>query len=151
MAEINSKEAALVAAGSKVNNASHGRKRTLVVNFPETYTALAVNDTVASKQFIPVGSRIIGCRVGNGTGAASSTMDVGVRQRDGTVVDADGIATVVAITTATTVPVEVGDGALIAAGIDSVTTVDLEVYCTMKGATNTANQDIRVEVDYIGA
>lgn len=153
MAEVNSKEAALIAAGSKIGVEHHGRVRTIVINTPATFTQLAIADTLASGQVIPKGSRIIAVRKNHGTGTASSTFDLGLRGVDAakTVIDADGLVAVSALTTATTTSLDCGNGALIAAGVDYVTTVDSEPYLTAQGAVLAANQDVRIEIDYLGA
>lgn len=150
MAEINSVQAALVAAGSKIKHCDHGKCEVIVMTTPATFSALSIGDTIASGQFIPKGSRILRVSKGNGTGTASSTFDLGLRKRDGTVVDADGLVSLNALTTATTVDVEVGNGALLAAGVDYVTTDDVEPYLTAQGAVLAANQDIRLVIRYIG-
>lgn len=150
MAEVNSAQAALIAAGSKIKHADHGKAEYLVMTTPATFSQLAINDTLASGQFIPKGSRILSVWKGNGTGTASSTCDIGLRKRDGTVVDADGLTVGADLATATTIDVSVGTGALVAAGVDYVTTDDVEVYLTAKGAVLAANQDVRITVEYIG-
>lgn len=152
MAEINSRQAARIAAGNKVLNADAGRLRTVVVQTPATFSQLAIDDTLAGGVFIPKGSRIVNARVSNGTGTASSTINVGLRKRaDNTVLSATAISSLIAITTATTTPTAAGNGAYIAGGVDQVLSDDAEVYVTAKGAVLAANQLLRIEVDYIGA
>lgn len=153
MAETNSAQAALVAAGSKIPNSDNGRVRTLVYTTPATFAQMAIADTLASGQVIPKGSRIIGCRISNGTGTAACTINVGLRQTDAakTVISATAIATATAITTATTVPTVASNGTHIAAGVDTVTAYDAEPYSTVAGAVLAANQDVRIEIDYVGA
>lgn len=154
MAEINSKEAALVAAGSKVAHSSRGKIETIVINTPAAFAALAINDVLAGgpAAVIPKGSRILNVRKGNGAGTAASTFDLGLRKTDAakTVISAAGLVSASALTAATTVPVDCGNGALIAAGIDYTTLDDAEVYLTATGAVLAANQDVRLEIDYIG-
>lgn len=150
MAEVNSAQSALIAAGNKLKHCDHGKAEYLVITTPATFAQLAINDTMASGQFIPKGSRILSVWKGNGTGTASSTFDLGLRKRDGTVIDADGLVSSGALATATTVDVSVGNGALLAAGVDYVTTDDAEVYLTATGAVLAANQDVRITVEYIG-
>lgn len=153
MAEVNSAQAARVAANGKILNSENGRMRTLVITTPATFAQLAIADTMATGQIIPKGSRISAVRKNHGTGTASSTFDLGLRRTDAakTVVDADGLVAVSALTTATTTSLDCGNGAYLAAGIDTVLAYDCEVYLTAQGAVLAANQDVRIEVDYIGA
>lgn len=150
MAEVNSAQAVEIAAGRKLKHCDKGEVRRIVITTPATFAELAINDTMASGQYIPKGSRILAVWKGHGTGTASSTFDLGLRKRDGTVIDADGLVAVSALTTATTVDVSCGTGALVAAGVDYVTTDDAEIYLTAKGAVLAANQDVRITVEYIG-
>lgn len=150
MAEVKSAQAALVAAGSKIKHCDHGDVRRLVFTTPATFAELAIADTLASGLYIPKGSRILAVWKGHGTGTASSTFDLGLRKRDGTVIDADGLVALSALTTATTIDVSCGTGALVAAGVDYVTADDAEVYLTAQGAVLAANQDVRITVEYIG-
>ena len=152
MAETNSRQAAKLALGQKLKNSEAGRLRTVVVQTPATFSALAIDDTLADGVFIPKGSRIVGCRINNGTGTASSTINVGLRKRsDGTVLSATAISSLIAITTAATTPVNGANGAYVAGGVDQEVSDDAEVYVTAKGAVLAANQLLRIEVDYIGA
>lgn len=150
MAEVNSYQAAEVAAGRKLKHCDKGEVRRLVMTTPATFAELAIDDTMASGQFIPKGSRILAVWKGHGTGTASSTADIGLRKRDGTVIDADGLSALTTLTTATTIDLSVGTGALLAAGKDYVLADDAEVYLTAKGAVLAANQDVRITVEYIG-
>lgn len=150
MAEVNSYQAAEIAAGRKIRHCDHGKAEYLVMTTPATFAELAIDDTLASGQFIPKGSRILSVWKGHGTGTASSTADIGLRKRDGTVIDADGLSALTTLTTATTVDLSVGTGALLAAGKDYVLADDAEVYLTAKGAVLAANQDVRITVEYIG-
>jgi len=152
MAEVSSKELVLTAAGNKIAHCSNGKVQTLVITTPLVFAQLAIADTMATGIIIPKGSRVIAVRKNHGTGTASSTFDLGLRQTDAakTVIDADGLVAVSALTTATTTSLDCGNGALIAAGIDSVTAYDAEVYLTAQGAVLAANQAVRIEVDYIG-
>lgn len=115
---------------------------------PAVYAAQAVNETF-DFGVIPKGSRILA----NGyiqcaAGAASSTLNVGLRSlATGTVIDADGIAKVVNLTTAGTKDANNGD--LFLTGNGYVTTEDVIVYGTFAGATNTANQVISVNLQYV--
>lgn len=152
MAETNSRQAARIALGQKVQNADAGRLRTIVIQTPATFAQLAIDDTLAGGQFIPAGSRIVNARVSNSAGTASSTFNLGLRKRkDGTVVDATAITSLQAITSATTTPVPCANGTKVSAGVDYVLADDCEVYLTAKGAVLAANQVVRIEVDYVGA
>ena len=151
MAETNSSQAAKIAAGNKLPPCDHGKLHTAVITTPATFAQLAIDDTLAGGVFIPAGSRIVNARISNGAGTASSTLNVGLRKRsDGTVLSATAISSLIAITSATTIPTAAGNGAYIAAGVDQVLAYDAEVYCTAKGAVLAANQDVRVEIDYVG-
>ena len=152
MAEINSRQAARIAAGSKVLNADAGRLRTVVVQTPATFAQLAINDTIAGGVFIPKGSRVVACRVSNSAGTASSTISIGLRKRaDSTVMSATAIGSAIPIASATTTSTNGANGAYVANGVDQVISDDAEVYITATGAVLAANQLVRVEVDYIGA
>jgi hypothetical protein len=152
MAEINSRQAAKIAAGTKLSNSEAGRLRTVVVQTPAVFSQMAINDTLAGGAFIPKGSRIAACRVNNGTGTASSTIQIGLRKRsDGTVLSATAIGSAIAIAAASTTPTNGANGAYVAGGVDQVLTDDAEVYLTATGAVLAANQLLRVEVDYIGS
>jgi len=151
MPEINSRQAARIALGQKLNAHENGRLRTLVFQTPAVFSAMAIDDTLASGQVIPAGSRIVGARVSNSAGTASSTINVGLRKKsDGTVLSATAITSLIAITSATTTSVNAGNGAYIAAGVDSTLADDAEPYLTAKGAVLAANQLVRIEIDYIG-
>lgn len=148
MAEINALQAANVAAGTKNRSVDDNRKRTLTINMPATWSA-SQNDTAATKQKLPAGCRVSAVRVSHGTGASSSTLSVGIRNfATGADADADALVNALAITTAAFV--EVHTGALLVTGQSGVMPdVDQEVYLTFGGANPTANQAIRVEIDYV--
>lgn len=151
MAEINSRQAAKIALGQKLMPSEAGKDRTVVFQTPATFTAMAINDTLASGLVIPAGARITGCRISNSAGTASSTVNVGLRKKsDGTVLSATAISSAVAITSATTADTNAGNGAYLAAGVDQVLTDDAEPYLTATGAVLAANQLVRVSIDYIG-
>lgn len=145
MAETSGFGKAENAAGRKLKPAYEGRMVGRFITTPATYSAQSVDDTMASGQFIPAGARVVGVKVGNGTGASSSTLNVGLRKRDGTVVDATALASLNAITTAKA-PTEVVSGTKLTAGQDYVLADDCEVYFTFKGATSSADQRISVLV-----
>ena len=152
MPEINSRQAVKTAANSMLANHEAGRRRTVVIQTPAAFSAMAINDTLAGGQFIPKGSRLCGCRISNSTGTAASTVNIGLRKRvGGAVIDATAIASAIAITTATTLPTNGLNGTKVAGGVDYVTADDAEVYVTALGAVLAANQLLLIEVDYIGA
>jgi len=148
MAEINSRQKTAIAAGSKVLNSVNGTPKCLVFTSPAT-AAWAQNDTFASGQRIPAGSRILSnCAMSCGALGASVTADLGLRNFvTGAEVDLDGIGSNVACATAGTYAMN--NGALVASGIDSVTTVDTEPVVTLEGANPTDDIQIRVEVWYL--
>ena len=148
MAEVNSAQAAKIAAGTKLSTNEQGRVKHVTITTPATFAELAIDDTMATGVFIPKGARILSAQKNHGTGTASSTLNVGLRERDGTVESATAICSVTAMTTATTTPVECGNGAYIAAGVDQVTQNECEVYLTAKGAVLAANQDVRITIQY---
>lgn len=150
MSEVNSAQAAKIAASTKLSTNEQGTVKALVITTPATFAQLEIGDTMATGQVIPKGSRIIGVTKQHGTGTASSTADIGLRKRDGTVVSATALCSVTALTTATTTEVECGNGAYLAAGVDQVLADDCEVYLTAKGAVLAANQDVRFVVRYVG-
>lgn len=148
MAEISSREATLIAAGDKIDHTVHGSPRCLVFHSPAT-AAWAQNDTFVSGQKIPAGSRILcASQVSHGAMAASVTVDVGLRNfHTQEVVDADGIAADVAVAAAGRTAIN--NGVLVAAGVDSRTTVDTEPYVTIEGANPTDDIQMRFEIWYL--
>ncbi|HWU35461.1 MAG TPA: hypothetical protein VN023_09535 [Methylovorus sp.] len=115
---------------------------------PAAYAAQAVGQTV-DFGVIPAGSRILPTgKLSAAAGAASSTLDIGLKNAsDGTVIDADGLAVGVNLTAAGVK--DVNGGALVGAGVGYVTPVDVIVYGTFAGATNTANQQFCLNLEYI--
>lgn len=148
MAEINSVQKTAMAAGTKVLPSVQGKRRVLVFTTPAT-AAWAQNDTFASGLILPKGSRILAdSYVSNGAFGASVTADFGLRKvSDGTEIDLDGIAAGVDIAAAGRTILN--GGALVAAGVDSVTTADAEVVVTLKSANPTDNAQMRVEISYV--
>lgn len=149
MAEINGRGATEVAAGRKVLFDSQAQTSVAVCEMPTTWSA-SNGDTVATGIFLKKGSRLLGNVVASfGTGTASSTLSVGIRNRTTlTAVAAGGIVNGLAITTAATAAVNTGT--LLITGQRYVLVEDCEIYFTFGGANPTANQAIRVEVPYIG-
>jgi hypothetical protein len=148
MAEVDSAQSTKIAAGTKLSTNEQGVVKQVTITTPATFAQLAIDDTMATGIFIPKGARILSAHKNHGTGTASSTMNVGLRARDGTVLDATAICSVTALTTATTTPVECGNGTYIAAGVDTTVSEDAEVYITAKGAVLAANQDVRLTIFY---
>ncbi|HEY0878989.1 MAG TPA: hypothetical protein VGE10_11120 [Zeimonas sp.] len=147
MAEVNSYQAAELAAGRKLAPATHNRLRTAYFRTPTTH-AIANGDTMGSGLTLPAGARIVRVRESHGAGAASSTVDVGVRNPTTKVaIVADAIVKALALTSAgVSDPVT---GTKILGGADYVLPSDAELYATFGGATPTANQQVAFWVDYI--
>jgi len=148
MPEFNSRQAALIAAGSKTLSNAIGKKRVLVMTSPAT-AAWAQNDTFASGVLLPKGTRFTcGSFASHAAMGAGVTLDVGLRNfRTKTVIDADGIAAAVAVATAGRT--ELNNGVLVANGAEYVALEDVEVYATLTGADPTDNAQIRLEIEYI--
>lgn len=115
---------------------------TFVFQTPTTYAAQAINE-IFRMGIIPAGSRILPFgRLECGAGAASSTLNIGLRTlAAGTVVSATQIASGVNLTTA---GVKALDNGAAFSGAGYICPEDMEVYGTFTGATNTANQQITV-------
>src|SRR4051812_43117029 len=150
MAELNTATRTKVAqtAGVKAPAASHNRVRVAVIETPAAWTA-ANGDTAGTSLVLLQGSRLL-CPVtlSNGTGAASSTVSVGIRDNLTKVaIDATAVLAATAITTAATA--QVNTGTKLTAGQFYVMPQDVELYLTFGGAAPTANQAIRVEVSYV--
>lgn len=148
MAEVNSAQSAKIAAGTKLSTNEQGVIKHVTITTPATFPQLAIDDTMATGIIIPKGARILSAQKNHGTGTVASTANVGLRKRDGTVVDATAICSLTELATATTIPVECGNGTYIAAGVDKVLADDCEVYLTAKGAALAANQDVRLTIKY---
>lgn len=150
MAEVNSVQAQKVADRKKLLPAeSHGRQRVLVATLAATHAAYAVNDTILLGT-VPVNSRFLTGAVLSvgGSGTASSTVDVGIRNaKTKEVIDADGVTAGADISAAGKIVADTG--ALVAAAADYITPVDVEVYATVLGAALAANQQIRFEIPYV--
>jgi hypothetical protein len=149
MPEFNSRQAAKIAAGTKLGaGESGGTIRSVVLTSPAV-AAWAQNDTMASGVPIPIGSRFLSMSyVSNEALGSSVALDVGIRNFETKVaIDADGIGAAVAVATAGRSLLN--NGALVAAGIESLTTVVSEVYATLINANPTDNAQWRVEVFYL--
>jgi hypothetical protein len=149
MAEIVSKQAAYVAAGTKKQRPvmGGGEKKCIVITSPDT-AAWAQNDTIASPVLIPKGSRFL-CDtfVSHADMGTSITLDIGLRAATtaATVIDADGICAALDVASAAA-RAAANNGALVKDGVEYVTTQDSYVYATLGGGTPTANAQIRIEV-----
>lgn len=149
MAEINSRQAAYLAAG-RLRSPAYigGKKRVLIVQTPATHT-LAQNDTIASGIRIPKGTRFLADSfVSNAAMGAGVTLSVGLRNwKTKEVVSATQIASAVAVASAGRSALNNGAG--VVDGVEYVTTVDTEVYLTIGGAAPTANAQLRAEISYL--
>jgi hypothetical protein len=148
MAEIQSKQAAVVAAGTKnlAPKMGLGKKVVYVITSPDTVT-WAQGDTIASPHKLPKGSRILSDSYINCADMGTSiTCDVGLRKAsDGTAIDADGIAAAIDVATAATRAIA-NNGALVKDGVEYITTEDSYIYATLNGGTPGANAQIKIEV-----
>lgn len=146
MAAIVSKQAAKIAARTKLTGADFGKKVCIVFTSPDTVT-WADGDTLASGIKLPIGTRIlcdnfISC-ADMGTSIVAA---LGLRNfATGVAVDADGIAAAVDVAAAA-VRAIANNGDLVKDGVEYVTTVETELYATLSGGTPTANAQIRFEV-----
>lgn len=153
MAEVTSRQVTTLAGSStgpgKVRPSDfYGRKRVVIIETPATYTAPAVSDTIGSGFRLPPGARLLSSSVVNvlGAGAASSTLSVGLRDFTTKVAtDATAVASAVSLTAAGR-PVA-NNGTSLTNG--TLTAANQELYATFTGATGTANQQIRVEVEIV--
>lgn len=150
MAEIKSRQAAVMGTTAKILAASVGGKvRKAIISSPAT-VAWANGDTLASGVRVPKGARFtLGSQAVHAAMGTSVKLDVGVRNFDTKeVVDADGIAAAVDVAAAGAGTV-LANGALLAAGSEYIADQDLELYATLSGGTPTANAQIRIEVEYV--
>jgi hypothetical protein len=152
MPEFNSRAAALIAAGSKALNTTHGKKRTAVIVSPAV-AAWAANDTLAGGILIPKGSRFCASNfVSSAAMGAGVLLSVGIRNfyTKGAIPSGGGGSGIAAAVDVAAAGVKaLTPGTLVATGVDYVTTEDAEIYATLGGAAATANAQIRIEVDYI--
>lgn len=149
MAETNTTQGAKILARTKLlPHESFGRQRGLNSKMPTTYAQLAINDTIFIGR-LPAGSRILADSwVSCGTGTASCTLDIGLRETaTGTVLSATGIAT--GVDAAASGVKQANNGAYVTAGAEYVTLVEVDVYATVKGAVLAANQALKFEIAYV--
>lgn len=135
-------------ANRKAHPTELNRQRTAIIDSAATYTA-ANGDTFATHLVLPAGSRLKApVTVSCGTGTASATISIGIRDALTKVaVDATAIVNAVAVTTAATS--QVNTGTKLITGQYYVLPQDCEIYGTFGGATPTANQAFRFEIDWI--
>lgn len=150
MAEIVSRSAALIAAGTKVlPSALGGKKRCVVITSPAA-AAWADGDTVGAGFALPAGVRFT-CNsfFSHADMGTAVVAQLGIRDFATQVaIDADGIGASLDVSAAAARTIA-NNGALVAAGVESVTTVPCEVYFSLTGAAATANAQIRAEVEYL--
>lgn len=150
MTEQVSRQAALVAAGSKMAPGySGGKVRVAFIDSPATVT-WANGDTLASPEVIPAGSRILlHSYISCADMGTSITADLGLRNaKTGAEVDLNGIASAVDVATAATRAI-CNNGALVVDGAVYITTVDTVPVLTLNGGTPSANAQISAQVIYV--
>lgn len=149
MAEISSKQVtARVLPGRAEPSQEGGKVRKVFITSPASVT-WADGDTIGSGKILPAGVRFTAGSIASHAAMASSVvLAVGIRDASGTEIDADGICASVSVASAGRTAIN--NGALVAAGVEYITTVPCEVYATLSGATPTANAQIRIEVEYVG-
>jgi len=148
MAEFDSRQITALASTPKVkaDPYDHGKISVLIATTPAA-AAWAQNDTFEIGT-IPKGSRILRSgKVYHGAFTASVTMNVGVRQTDGTVIDADGLAA--ALDVAAAGVKDINGGALLVGANGYVTTQDVVLYATLAGANPTDDTQAEFEIHYI--
>lgn len=148
MAEFDSRQITARAATPPVKTAPYdqGTISVLVATTPAT-AAWAQNDTFEIGT-IPKGSRILRSgKVYHGAFTTSVVMDVGLRQTDGTVIDADGLAADLNVAAAGVK--DINGGALLVGANGYITTQDVVVYATLEGANPTDDTQAEFEIHYI--
>jgi hypothetical protein len=146
MAEINSRQAAKIAAKTKLLYTEGGGKVRCIVLTSPAAQVIAQNDTIISGIKLPIGTRFLcGSFASHGINGASVTMDVGIRNwKTKAVIDVDGIADGIDIAAAGRTALN--NGELVKDGVDSVTTVETEIYATYLSANPTDDAQIRLEI-----
>jgi len=148
-AEVKSTQTTAIAAGYKVlPSADGGRKRCFYAEYVNGASTLAIADTIYLGD-LPKGARILHDWVVNcSAGTASCTLDIGFRKKsDGTVIDVDGIAALIAVSSAGNIAAV--NGSSITGGLSYVTTEVVEVYATVRAAVLAANQKLIFEGSYV--
>jgi hypothetical protein len=149
MAEVKSTQTTAIAAGYKVlPSADGGRKRAFYAEYVNGASTLAIADTIYLGD-LPKGARILHDWVVNcSAGTASCTLDIGFRKKsDGTVIDVDGIAALIAVSSAGNIAAV--NGSSITGGLSYVTTEVVEVYATVRAAVLAASQKLIFEGSYV--
>lgn len=149
MAEQISRQAAYVAAGTAKQRPTMGvgEQKKVVITSPATVT-WANGDTIASPILIPKGSRPGPVFVSCADLGTSITLNVGLRDADGTAIDADGLVAALDVASAA-VNAWACSGALVKDGAEYVTTEDSYLYATLSGGTPTANAQLRIEATFL--
>lgn len=148
MPEFASRQKTNLASRIKIPPTDYGKIQVAVATTPAT-AAYAQNDTIGTGIYIPAGSRILRSgRLSHSAFGASTTMDVGIRAMDGTVIDVDGIADGLDVAAAGVK--ELDGGSLFAAGVAYTTTQDVEVYATLLTANPTDNAQAEFEIHWVG-
>lgn len=135
--------------GRKSPAAIKNRVRTAVIQSAAAYAAPANGDTLGTSLVLPQGSRIL-CPVtfSRGAGTASSTLSVGLRDPI-TKVAIDATAVLAAADLAAAGTAQFNTGTKVTGGQEYYLPQDAELYATVGGANGAANQQFRVEVNYL--
>lgn len=154
MAEVNSRTAAAVAAGTKVIPAeSYGNARWYMVRTPVTHS-LAQNDVLVGGVKIPEGTIILpNILFSHAAMGASVTVDVGLRNfHTKAEIDLDGLVVGEAVSTAIAGPLAEAsiDGALINDGAICLLAEDAELVVTFEAADPTDDAQFMCAIATIG-
>lgn len=151
MAEVLGRLPTELAANRKVMFDTQARSFVAVAEMPLVHPGTGATDTINFGLILKKGDRLL-CppTLSNGTGTASSTLAIGLRDPVTKVaIDASAILAATAINAAQTI--QANTGTKLTAGQRYVLPSDAEVYGTVAGAVIPANQAIRVEIPYIPA
>lgn len=152
MAEFDSRQITARAATPpvKTNPYDNGQINVLIATTPAT-AAWAQNDTFEIGT-IPKGARLLRSgKVYHGAFGASVTMDVGIRKAsDGTVVDADGLATALNVAAAGVKDLNGGSALAGVTVANIVATEDWVLYATLAGANPTDDIQAEFEIHWVG-
>ena len=135
---------------AKVRPQDNGQSVKIVIaQTPTTYIAQVVNE-LFDMGVIPQGSRLtLNTVVECAAGAVSSTLSIGLRSMaTGVVVSATQIASAVNLNAA---GIKAANNGAAFAGTGYICPEDMVAYGTFTGATNTANQQITVYLEYLPA
>lgn len=135
--------------GRKSPAATKNRVRTAVIQSAAAYSAPAQGDTLGTALVLPQGARVLlPVTLSNGTGTASSTISVGLRDPVTKVaIDATAVLNAAAFATAATA--QFNTGTKVTGGQEYFLPQDAELYATIGGAAGAANQQFRIEVPYL--